>query len=226
MANAGYFVANFFTTQISPSMKRATLSLLALALVATVAQAQLQKGATVLGIATGQSTAPGFFYFNLAGSSVFGFNTFSGDGSTITVFSVSPRVSHAVTDRVLVGSSLDFTYLDSDGDHVTSFGLNPFVRAHFPIGGSPRAQFIAQAGLGVGAAGGDDNFLSDLTSRQVNFGVGMAVFPGSAVSIDALIGYMKTWLKEKYDGDSDTYSVGQFGVNVGASIYFNRAASK
>lgn len=208
-------------------MKKSIISLCLLALAAFSANAQLQKGALVLGISTGQSPNVLFLDSGIGGQSVFGFNTYTADGENVTVINLNPRISYGVTKRLAIGSELGVGFLKySDEGGFTSVSFNPFVRGHFPIGKIPKLQFLAQVGAGIGIATYNEDIGVDYKFGNVGLATGLAFFLAPAVSFDTMLGFNSIRLKEKDSDFGDNSNLSQFGLNVGVSVYFNHQADQ
>lgn len=194
-------------------IKKLTL-LLAVALAALTANAQLQKGRILVG-----------------GSSNLSFlsskNTSKLDGSTVqevktSAFEFSPEVGYFAMDNLAVG--LDFTYAsekvkvdDNDwSDPTTTLGMGIFGKYYFDAG---IVKPFGRANLG---------FLHVATSKDdedkyngIGLGVaaGAAFFATESIAFEASLGYEFANLKNA-DNDNFKNKVGVFGINIGITVVF------
>lgn len=127
-----------------------------------------------------------------------------------TVIALNPSAGAFLVHRLALGGNLQFSYSKAGSVKVTSFGVGPFVRYYFT---DANVKPILH---------GFFNFLSEKTklpgvsstNTGINFflGGGAAFFISEQVSIDALMGYDHTKIKD-FDGS------GGFAMTIGFQVY-------
>jgi outer membrane protein len=197
------------------------LLLLSIVLVSAITIfAQTQKGNFVLSGGTGlQFTSSNIKY-------VYDGET-EGTG-TISSFTFIPSFAYFIMDNLAIGLASNFTTSsnkDEDGDKYNSNSslIVPTAIYYFPIEGKIRP--LAQFGVGLSSQStkyilktGSDN-KSSMSGLAINFGGGVSYFINESFSLNFGLSYTLANLK---DGDDDKGKIkqGNFGSNIGLSIYF------
>jgi len=127
-----------------------------------------------------------------------------------TVIALNPNAGLFVINNLALGGNLGFSYTKTGTVKVTGFGIGPFVRYYFT---NANVRPILHSHL---------NFLSEktkvTTSSSTNTGInyflggGAAIFISDQVSLDALLGYDHTKIKD-FEGS------GGFAMTIGFQVY-------
>jgi len=155
--------------------------------------AQIQKGSILLG-GTGSFQNASYDY-----------------GSVFTI-NLAPSAGFFLSNRFVLGSSLNFKAEIEDGDAITSIGLRPFGRYYLNGGG--KARFFGQADLGYEA------YLEDggqSSGALFGLGIGVDIFLNEHIGVEGLLGYQHVEYPE-YD-----YGTNNIGLNIGIAAFINRA---
>lgn len=155
------------------------------------------------------------------------------DGETeyedkISSLSVMPSFAYFVIDNLAIGLNSTITTAtskDEDGDKDVSIStmILPTALYYFPMEGKIRP--IVQVGIGLSSEtykyipkSGDDEKMS-YSGLAFNFGGGFAYFIKENISLNFGVSYTKATLTDS-DDDKSEVKQGNFGSNIGLSIYF------
>ena len=137
-----------------------------------------------------------------------GFRLNTSDNNTL--ISLNPDAGAFVIRRLAIGGNVDLTYSKVGDIRDTYFGIGPFVRYYFS---KANVKPIVH---------GKFNFVTEKTkipsgsnsNTGINYflGAGAAIFISEQVSIDALMGYDHTKIKD-FDGS------GGFAMTIGFQVY-------
>ncbi|HBX21023.1 MAG TPA: hypothetical protein DEF88_11305, partial [Porphyromonadaceae bacterium] len=161
-----------------------------------IANAQLQKGSTLVGGSIGQID--------------FGI----GSGSKFNI-GITPRIGYFIQDNIALGGKVDLGYTSQENNDTFNYGLNAFGRYYF---GENEFETLLKQGrwfleAGAGLAGHTGNEVG----FNVNFGPGYAYFLSDNVAVEALLLYNTTLGKGSTNG---------LVLNVGFQIYFPTSTYK
>jgi hypothetical protein len=168
-------------------MKRILLTM-ALSATFIIANAQTEKGDWMVG---------GGFRLNT-----------SGDNTEITL---NPNAGAFVINNLALGGNFQFSYSKIGDNKVTVFGIGPFVRYYFT---EANVRPIVQGHFNYISRQSKISGFPSNTSSGINYflGGGAAIFISDQVSIDGLLGYDHTKLKD-IDGS------GGFAMTIGFQVY-------
>lgn len=129
-----------------------------------------------------------------------------------TAISFTPNAGIFIIDNLAIGGNLSLSYSKFGNTKVTDFGIGPFARYYFTTESQAVRPLLH----------GSFNFLSNRTKNSLGTGTnsgtsyfvggGAAIFISKNVSIDALMGYDHSKLKN-FSGS------GGFAFNVGFQVY-------
>ena len=125
----------------------------------------------------------------------------------------TPSAGAFLIDNLAVGGNLTFDYTKLGEEKTTIFGIGPFMRYYFT---SANVKPIFHGNLNFISTKNKSGSFSN-TNSGINFflGGGAAIFISEHVSIDMLMGYDHTKLKD-FDGS------GGFALNVGFQVYLHK----
>jgi len=131
-----------------------------------------------------------------------------------TEVALTPDAGIFIINNLALGANLGFIYSKSGDVKVTSFGIGPFMRYYFtkamvrPILHG-NLNFLSQKTKILGLPSTTNNITSYF------LGGGAAIFISDQVSIDGLIGYANSKIK-------NSGSKGGFALNIGFQVYLLR----
>lgn len=166
-------------------------AVLILAFSVGIANAQLQKGSTLVGGSIGNLD------LDLGDDNVFSIN-------------LTPRVGYFIQDNVAIGAKVGLGYTFQPGKDAYSYNVNAFGRYYF---GKEEFDTILKQGrwfLEAGAGLGGSRAATEI-GFNLNFGPGYSYFLNEHVAVEGLLLYNGTF----GDGSSNGLS-----LNVGFQIYF------
>lgn len=150
------------------------------------------------------------------------------DEYTMNSFSILPSFGYFVIDNLAIGlsgniSSSTTKYEDGDKEKTNSTLIMPTALYYFPVAGKLRP--LLQIGVGYTSMTykyipktGDDQ-KSSFGGLALNFGGGIAYFVAENISLNLGLSYTKATLTDS-DEDKSKYKQGNFGSNVGVSVFF------
>ena len=126
-------------------------------------------------------------------------------GETNTTIGLTPNAAAFIVRNLAVGGNIGFEYNKFGDNKSTYFSIGPFLRYYFT---QADVRPILQ---------GSFNYIvrkENSTEKGINYflGAGAAIFLNEQVSLDAVMGYHHTKLKD-FDGD------GGFAFTIGFQVY-------
>ncbi len=201
--------------------------------------AQTSKGNIMLGASTvfnisgNNSDITGFGYSSIKQKSDAP-NYNEPDADKVTGFNLSPKVGYFVIDNLALGINIDyFWYRNKNGQPESKnteviFGAGPFIRYYFPT-----SKVLPYAELNAGFASMKDTYESEafdnVTKSSVTslgIGAGVAAPLSDRFTLDVLVGYSSTTIKEKDDNpDNERTVIGTVGIKLGLTFFFGLGAN-
>jgi outer membrane protein len=138
-----------------------------------------------------------------------GFQLNTADNNTeIALF---PNAGAFIINNLALGGNLQFSYSKTGGNKITVFGIGPFVRYYFT---NANVRPILQGSLNYLSQTLKYTGVPSSTSSGLNYflGGGAAIFISDQVSLDALLGYDHTKVKD-FEGS------GGFAMTIGFQVY-------
>lgn len=133
-------------------------------------------------------------------------------GENNTTISFTPNAAAFIIRNLAAGGNIGFDYSKLGNNKTTDFRIGPFLRYYFT---QADVRPIVQGSLNY-VNRQLKNTLTNVsnTEKGINFflGGGAAIFLNDQVSLDAVIGYNHTKLKD-FDGD------GGFAMTIGFQVY-------
>ena len=209
-------------------MKKISLLISILCLVASSASAQLEKGSFLLGSSSTIAMGGGW------GSELMslGFSktkykqgTVTEDDYTMTYYNLLPRAGYFIIDNLIAGLEVvvsGYVEKDVNGDGTWKESLlaaGPFVRYYYPL---DKVYPFVEAEFLFGAE--NEDWLGDVNNAGVflfSGFVGAGIPLGGKVTLDVLAGYsrMTETYKDEEDGGKEKYFTGGFAIRMGFSVY-------
>jgi len=150
------------------------------------------------------------------------------DEYTINSFSILPSFGYFVMDNLAIGlsgniSSSTTKYEGGDKEKTNSTLILPTALYYFPMDGKLRP--LVQIGVGytsftnkyIPKTGDDEK--SSYGGLAVNFGGGISYFLAENISLNFGLSYTKATLTDS-DDDKSKVKQGNFGSNIGVSVFF------
>ncbi|BFP41015.1 hypothetical protein FGF1_18600 [Flavobacteriaceae bacterium GF1] len=204
--------------------------------------AQIEKGRTLIAISSALGNNGGDTGLSFASTKTKS-DDFESDGTNGFNFNLSPRLGYFVTNDLVVGLELTYSFLRFENPGLQGFGGSetksnqysggPFIRYYFK---GEKIRPIIEGGLSFGRTndtieggnpvdGGDLEFSSNLFS--FGGGAGLAVSLGNHVSFDALLVYLNSQVKPADNNDNNLRSiVSSFSLRLGFSIYLGKSTKQ
>lgn len=131
-----------------------------------------------------------------------------------TEIALTPDAGIFIINNLALGGNLGFVYSKSGDAKVTSFGIGPFVRYYFT---NAKVRPILQGNLNFLSQKTEISGLPSTTNNVTSYflGGGAAIFISDQVSIDGLMGYANSKIKNSSGN-------GGFALNIGFQIYLLR----
>jgi outer membrane protein len=131
-----------------------------------------------------------------------------------TVISLTPSAGAFIINNLAVGGNLEFTYAKTGDTKLTIFGIGPFVRYYFT---NANVRPILHGSLGFISQTAKTTGFPSSTNSGLNYflGGGAAIFISDQVSIDGLLGYDHSKIKD-FEGS------GGFAMTIGFQVYLHR----
>ena len=131
-----------------------------------------------------------------------------------TEFSLTPDIGIFIINNLAFGGNLGFIYSKSGDANVTSFGIGPFLRYYFT---TARIRPILHGSLNFLSQKTKITGLPSTTNNVTSYflGGGAAIFISDQVSIDAVLGYANSKIK-------NYGSNGGLALNIGFQVYLLR----
>lgn len=128
-----------------------------------------------------------------------------------TVIALTPNAGVFIIKNLALGGNLEFSYAKTGDTKITVFGIGPFVRYYFT---NANVKPILHGNLGFISQTTKTTGFPSSTNSGLNYflGGGAAIFISDQVSIDALLGYDHTKIKD-FDGS------GGFAMTIGFQVY-------
>lgn len=156
-------------------------------------------------------------------SSAFGLNfmthksksdSYESDASKNLTLNLSPKAGYFVIDNLAVGLDIRFSLIASnlgeDSRTTTMITAGPFVRYYVP---TSNVLPFAELGCSFGSQ-------STTTIIQYGGGIGVAVPIKERVMVDAMLGYLGTYYKDREDNTDNLRTImGRTGLNIGFVIF-------
>ena len=139
-----------------------------------------------------------------------GFRLNTGENSTSIGF--TPNAAAFIIRNLAVGGNIGIEYSKFGNQKSTDFRIGPFLRYYFT---QANVRPIVQGSFNyVNSQQKNTQFNTSTTEKGINFflGAGAAIFLNDQVSLDAVMGYNHTKLKD-FDGD------GGFAFTIGFQVY-------
>ncbi len=206
-----------------------------LILIAVNANAQYNKGKTLIGIASGLGLNGGQTSFSTSSNTTKS-DDFETDPTKSLSINFAPRAGYFIANQLVAGLEFNYSYLElSDrgfgvGDlKVNQLSAGPFIRYYFK---GNRINPFLEGGLSFGTNkntiegsnpvnGGDLEIESNLFSYAG--GAGMAISLGNRVSFDAVLVYLRSQFKPKENNEDNSRTISNsFGLRLGFSIYIGQ----
>ena len=204
--------------------------------------AQTEKGRTLIAISSALGNNGGDTGLSFASTKIKS-DDFESDGTNSFNFNLSPRLGYFLTNDLVVGLELTYSFLRFENPGLQGFGGSetksnqysggPFIRYYFK---GEKVRPIIEGGLSFGrntntseganpVDGGDLEFSSNLFSY--GGGAGLAVSLGNHVSFDALLVYLNSQVKPTDNNDNNSRSiVSAFSLRLGFSIYLGKSTKQ
>lgn len=129
-----------------------------------------------------------------------------------TQITLAPNAGLFVVDNFAVGGNFNLSYSKVGNTKNTSFGVGPFVRYYFTTETQAIRPVIHGTFNYISEKTKNTNFSTTRNGSNFFIGGGAAMFISQQVSIDALIGYDRTKLKN-FDGS------GGLAFTIGFQVY-------
>lgn len=190
---------------------------------ATGSFAQTKKGNLVL------SGGTGLQFMSVNSKAIYdGKTTSENKGSSL---SFTPSLAYFIVDNLAIGLAGKFTTTSSKNENAgnlyknvsTSTMLLPTVLYYFPVEGKIKP--LIQIGAGLDSYSYNSTYPGSIENKSsasglaLNFGGGIAYFMNENISLDLGLAYTSTKLTDGNDSKRKTKQ-GNFGANIGFSIYF------
>lgn len=216
-------------------MRKLTLTTILLFLVCLGGlKAQTSKGNIMLGVSTvfnikgNNSDVTGFGYSSIKHKSD-AQNYNEPDADKISGFNFSPKVGYFIVDNLALGLNIDyFWHREKRGqadnkNTVVTFGAGPFIRYYYP---TSKVLPFAELNAGIGTI--RDTYESDVYDNvtkssvtSLGIGAGIAAPLSDKFTLDVLVGYSSTTIKEKNDNpDNERTVIGTVGIKLGLTFFF------
>ncbi|OJJ23159.1 hypothetical protein BKI52_02050 [marine bacterium AO1-C] len=185
-------------------------------------------------VAKGKWLAGGAITYQTGSEFEFAGQKISALGSDVSAFGFAPRVSYALSDRLVVGGRLGLAFASEEqtvaGQTVkfraNGFAIAPFARYYLSLGN--RAYFFGEAAFNVGSINlnSDGQNLFSFSLFQVGINPGFAFFITDTISIELMVnGISFSSLKEKEASEpQDAFNLGpnfdQRGPTLGIQFFF------
>ena len=153
-----------------------------------IANAQTEKGDWMVG---------GGFRLNTSGNN--------------TEIALTPNAGIFIINNLALGGNLAFSYSKIGSDKITTFGIGPFLRYYFT---NANVRPILHGSLNYLSQTTKTTGFPSSTNSGLNYflGGGAAIFVSNQVSIDILLGYDHTKIKD-FEGS------GGFAMTIGFQVY-------
>jgi hypothetical protein len=128
-----------------------------------------------------------------------------------TEITLNPNAGAFIINNLALGGNFELSYVKRGDDKITGFGIGPFVRYYFT---EANVRPILHGNLNFVSVKTKISTLGSNTNTGLNYflGGGAAIFISDQVSIDGLLGYAHTKLKD-FDGS------GGFAMTIGFQVY-------
>lgn len=128
-----------------------------------------------------------------------------------TEIALTPNAGIFIINNLAVGGNLGFSYSKIGSDKITTFGIGPFVRYYFT---NANVRPIIHGNLSYISQTTKTTGFPSSTNSGLNYflGGGAAIFISDQVSIDGLLGYDHTKIKD-FEGS------GGFAMTIGFQVY-------
>jgi hypothetical protein len=131
-----------------------------------------------------------------------------------TEIALTPDAGIFIINNLALGGNLGFIYSKRGESKITSFGIGPFVRYYFT---NAKVRPILHGSLNFLSQKIKNTGFPSTTNNVTSYflGGGAAIFISDQVSIDGLIGYANSKVK-------NSRSNGGFALNIGFQVYLLR----
>ncbi len=192
-----------------------------------IVNAQIEKGTVFLGTST--SVTGGNYDLVLGTTNSIGFSKSSikwgdnnDDKEEYSVFNFSPKLGYFITNNLVLGANMKFWVQNQDEYKTSIWGIGPFVRYYITNGKT--VPFVeAEATFGSYKDTWESSY-SDGEDKEslttLSLGGGVAFFINDYISIDGMVGYKTTTMKDSDSEDEDKTTLNNFGLVIGFTVTF------
>lgn len=209
-------------------MNKRLLLILPLLLLSFSGFAQLQKGNKILG---------GGINYSASTTNSDDFDVTGGQTNKSNGFVIAPIFGFFVSDRTVVGLTLDFNTYTSENtlngsvnkNESDRFSIGPFVRRYFPV--KEWVAFYGQADLGLGfgnvkstySASPNQNYERSINTVNFRASLGMAFFPTNWMSVDLAmypLSFSHTVNKNEVGSSFADQNTNSFNFNLNSQSFY------
>ena len=191
------------------------------------ANAQIEKGTIFLGTST--SVTSGEYDHMLGTTNSIGFSKSSikwgdnnDDKEEYSVFNIAPKLGYFITNNLVLGANMKFWVQNQDEYKTSIWGIGPFARYYITNG--KIVPFVeAEATFGSYKETWESSY-SDGEDKEslttLSLGGGVAFFINDYISIDGMIGYKTTNMKDSDSENDSEVTLNNFGFIIGFTVIF------